>query len=55
LWTSPEEKVKYQQFELQNQMNSQIIAQITEISKFIHKVAKLKAWKKIMKQDLYEE
>jgi len=39
-------------FELQNQMNSQMLAQITELT---NKVAKLKAWKKKMKHELYEE
>lgn len=39
-------------FELQNQMNSQMLAEITELT---NKVAKLKSWKKKMKQEMYEE
>ena len=39
-------------FELQNQLNSQMLTQITELT---NKVAKLKAWKKAVKKEMYEE
>ena len=46
--TTPKEKALF--VELQNQLNSQMLNQINELT---CKVGKLKAWKKKMKQELY--